>query len=500
MSVTLSEAQAIVDTLLRQGKPVGDVVEAIENLPFNNGDLDKMRSYISDHAPKDASPTGDTTLAGVLSLYQKYYHLPQTDHLELILGTVAANRGDGDPVWFINVAPPGYGKTEPMNALVGLPDIYPVSVLTEASLLSGTPHKDRGKGCKGGLLAEMGAFGILLIKDFSGMLSLAKDTRGPIMSAMRDVYDGHWTRYVGTEGGRKLEWQGKCGLIGAATPNIDQHSAVMANLGERFCFYRIPAGDEKERSKKALANAGHESRIREELHRATKGLFETITISDRQLELTADEEEKLIALATFATRCRSAVERDSYSTREVQLIGGAESPTRLVKVLRLLMRGLEDIGATRERAWWLIEQVALDSMPALRQAVLCHMLTGQNDEKWATNDLATNLGYPTQTTRRALEDLACYGIVSRTSQGEGKADIWTLTDWTLETTATFPEIRKGYMSLYKTPKLNRQYFGKGLPGGQLSDCPACGRCEWSFVSDRDVKCPCGHEMTIVGGA
>ena len=135
-------------------------------------------------------------------------------------------------------------------------------------------------------------------------------------------------------------------------------------------------------------------------------------------------------MAEFATRCRSTIERDPSSTREILLIPGAESATRLVKVLAMLFRGLLDIGTSRPRAWELVTKVALDSMPALRHNVLLMMLTNLETDEWKTSTLATNLNYPTVTTRRALEDLNCYGIVTRTSQGEGIADIWQLSEWT----------------------------------------------------------------------
>ena len=39
------------------------------------------------------------------------------------------------------------------------------------------------------------------------------------------------------------------------------------------------------------------------------------------------------------------------------------------------------------------------------------------------------LGLPTTTTRRILEDLAAHGLVVRTSQGQGKPDLWQRADW-----------------------------------------------------------------------
>ena len=392
----------------------------------NNGHKD-TESIARTEKPQ---PTGIATLQEVLNKFKLYYELPDTGHIEIMFATIAANYGTGDPVWTAIVAPPSYGKTEPMNSIKALPHIQEVSTLTEASLLSGTPNRDRVKGANGGVLAKMGEFGILLIKDFSGMLTLNKETRGAILAALREVYDGSWTRQIGADGGRELHWQGKCGLLAAATPSIDQHYAVMANLGERFCFYRMLEGDENKRAAKALENAGRETEIRKELSTAVGQLFNGVKLSTGIPHLPLNEKVRIIALAEFATRCRSTIERDPSSTREILLIPGAESAIRLVKVLAMLFRGLLDIGTSRPRAWELVTKVALDSMPALRHNVLLMMLTNLETDEWKTSTLATNLNYPTVTTRRALEDLNCYGIVTRTSQGEGIADIWQLSEWT----------------------------------------------------------------------
>jgi len=365
-------------------------------------------------------------LNDVLLACQRYLFMPDTGALEVLLGAAAANHLPGDPVWLLLVGPPGYGKTELLNSLTKAPDIYHVAVLTEASLLSGTPRRE-AQGSKGGLLRQIGEFGILLVKDFGGILSLTRESRGPILAALREVYDGAWTRYVGSDGGRMLTWQGKAGLIGGATPSIDQHYAVMAALGERFSYFRLEEGEEANKAQAALIQAGHEAEVRSEMAKLVAGLLTNIDFSAQQPEISIAERDKLVALATFTTRCRSIVERDTSQTKEIQLIPGVESPTRLVKVLAQLLRGLQIVGVTKERAWELVTKVALDSMPALRQRIILAMLRA--DKEFENTELATILGYPTVTIRRTLEDITCYAIVKRESQGAGKSDIWSLTQW-----------------------------------------------------------------------
>src|SRR6185312_723505 len=108
-----------------------------------------------------------------------------------------------------------------------------------AALLSGTPTKQREKGSRGGLLRELGDFGILALKDFGSVLSLRADAKAEALAALRELYDGAWTRRIGSGGGRELHWKGKLGLIFASTGIIDSHHSVISNMGDRFLLTRL---------------------------------------------------------------------------------------------------------------------------------------------------------------------------------------------------------------------------------------------------------------------
>ena len=70
----------------------------------------------------------------------------------------------------------------------------------EAALLSGTPAKSRAKDASGGLLRKISGSGVLVVKDFTSILSMNRDTRALLLAALREIYDGHWSRNVGTDG------------------------------------------------------------------------------------------------------------------------------------------------------------------------------------------------------------------------------------------------------------------------------------------------------------
>jgi hypothetical protein len=397
-------------------------------------DIVRDLHFIGRLGDPETNGVGQTTdLEMVVGVFRRWLHLPDPSPLLAALGAVAANRLDGDPVWLLLVGPPGGGKSELLGPLTTLHDVHPTATLTEAALLSGTPKREKADDAKGGLLREIGDYGILLAKDFGSILNMNRDARAQVLAALREIYDGSWTRHVGTDGGRTLHWSGKVGLIAGCTPTIDRHHAVMGSMGERFCLFRLPDVDGTDHARRALEHAGREAEMRAELAAAVDRLFLRGLPEPRRLE--ERETAALLSFSTFAVRARSAVERDGY-TRDIELIPQSEAPTRLIVVLARLLAGLDSIGTPRDVAWRIVAKVALDSIPAIRLAVLDILAKA---DKTTTRTVAETLGYPSATARRALEDLMAHGLVRCCKQGEGKADLWTLDPWARQRIDTFPE-------------------------------------------------------------
>lgn len=259
------------------------------------------------------------------------------------------------------------------------------------------------------------------------MLSMHREARAAVLSALREVYDGSWTRHLGTDGGKTLTWTGKLGLIAGCTPTVDRHHAVMGAMGERFAIYRMPPVDGDEQVRRALAR-GHDDRaMRNDLAAAVAGAIDAADI-DADVPAQDGDENRLVALATLAVRCRSAVERDGYS-REIELVPEAEAPARLGLVLRRLLDAFAVLGIDHTTAWKLALEIGLGSMPAIRRRVLERLV--EEAIPLPVRSLATSIGYPTKTTTRCLEDLAAHGLVTREEVGGGnKGDLWQLSNWT----------------------------------------------------------------------
>ena len=281
-------------------------------------------------------------------------------------------------------------------------------------------------------------------------------------------------------------------------------------MGERFLYYRLPEIPPKEQAKRALRNAGREREMRDELAAAVGGLFAGIELPEHQPDLSDDETDRLVSLASLAARARSGVERDGR-TREIELIPDAEAPARLVQALRRLYGGLLVIGVARDDAWPLVVKVGLDSMPKLRRSIFEYLVEHSG---WSTTTvIATAVEYPTQTARRSLEDLMVHELVLRKPGGKGKSDDWTLSTrartWHAEALGTFPEMsphasegdegREDITLLESGQRIASDF--SGTPSGEGENGRHCWRCGADLLEELDEQCgDCGWMICTGCGA
>ena len=80
---------------------------------------------------------------------------------------------------------------------------------------------------------------MLLLKDFTSIIDMHRESRAEVLAALREVYDGRWDCSVGAEGGRTLTWTGHLGLVAGCTTAIDSAHSVMSVMGTRFMLIRL---------------------------------------------------------------------------------------------------------------------------------------------------------------------------------------------------------------------------------------------------------------------
>jgi hypothetical protein len=405
------------------------------NAAAEAGDTRQVRRARERHGVKlltaPVPATTGRTLGETIEVFRRWLSLDDPAPVYAVAATLVANRAPGDPVWLLLVCAPSTGKTEILSAATRLPWVISAAKVTEASLLSGTSARERTKGATGGLLRQIGEFGVLLCKDFTSVLAQNKDARAEAMAALREVYDGDWHRPVGTDGGKVLSWRGKCGLIGGVTPALDQFGQVLSALGDRFVLLRMPDANVDDFGAAALRHGEHERQMRDELREALAGLVEHAETARVNRALTDDERVRLIRLAAYTARTRTAVVRDGYS-HDVLYLPQVEGPGRLVKAYARLLGGLEAIGCDGLTTWATLTRIAIDCAPALRTRVIRELIARPVAVR--TSEIASAIETITKTASRYLEDLSILKLADRTkhSQADNAPDFWQASDWLRE--------------------------------------------------------------------
>ena len=338
-----------------------------------------------------------TTHAAYLRWFGKEYDLGA---LDVVLAAAAAERLGGDPPWLMVVGGSGAAKTETVAPLTGAGAHVISTINGEAALLSGTSKRDRAKDATGGLLRQIGPRGLLVVKDFTSVLSMNRDTRALVLAALREIYDGRWSRNVGTDGGQTLTWHGRLVVIGAVTTAWDSAYQVVSTMGDRFVLVRMSSGQHRlAAGKQAMANVDHETVMREELAGHVGRLLAGVA-PDSGAEVAEDDLDELLGLADLVTRCRTAVERDYQ--RNPMFAHGLEMPTRFAKQLVQIVRGGIALGMPAEAAMATAARAARDSMPPLRLAVLAD-IAGHPMSR--TAEVTRRLQVPWSTADRTLQEL-----------------------------------------------------------------------------------------------
>ncbi len=361
-----------------------------------------------------SAPVVPVTCAEAEAVYSRWLHDPDPVPTRVVLAAYVANMFlDGDPVWVMLVGGSGIGKTVRIIPLSALPHVVMASTLTgEAALLSASPKRERAKNATGGVLRQIGERGILVVKDFTSVLSMSRDRRAEVIAALREIYDGRWDRFYGADGGQVLPWAGHCGFIAGCTTAIDSAHSVLDVMGTRFLFVRLPDADASDIGGSALAQAGQEQQMHAELAQVTAGLMGSLGPPH---ELHEGVRPWLVALAALASRARSPVERDYQG--EISLVGDAEAPTRIIKQLGQLWKACGMLGLDEDASWAVVRRAGLDSVPKLRRAVI-DCLGGEGDVL-PTTGVARAVRHPARTTLRTLGDLDAHGLVVRHTEVQG---------------------------------------------------------------------------------
>jgi hypothetical protein len=363
-----------------------------------------------DKAHRKANGKAHYTIDDIHQLFTKHFGKDYDMQVADAVSAVAAtNKLSGDPPWLLVISGSGNAKTETVNSVSAIDRTIAISTIaSEGALLSAIK---KGKGSTGGLLRQLGDSGILVVKDFTSIISGDHKARSQILAALREVHDGKWDRSVGVSGGLTISWSGRIILIAACTTVWDSAYSVVAAMGPRFVTIRSSAHVGRiGAGQRAIHNAGTEGTIRKEITQAVAALIADARLHPRHAMLTKDEENQLIAAADVVTRARTGVEQD-YQGNVIDA-HEPEMPTRFAKQLVLIFRGALSIGIGRDPAMALVLRCARDSIPPTRLAVLKD-LAANNIDDCRVSAIANRLNRPWRTTQRTLDSLWVLRLAQR---------------------------------------------------------------------------------------
>lgn len=352
----------------------------------------------------------NASLELLIEALKEFLHLPDLGAVYTLLGAVAGNMIKGPPVWVMLIGPPSSGGSELLNMFLGLESVVEAGLIdSAAAFLSGTSEKETSKDATGGLLRQVGTNGAIVMKDFTSIISLPMSERKKVMGVFRESYDGRWTRPVGSDGGKSLQWEGKVGFFAKCTGAIDMEMEVNASLGERWAYFRMGEGHKFERSRRALSNSSEAQDWKKDLQQRIKAFYMGLGLefkhqSDSR-KFRSYESNRLIRIGDLASRCRSSVRRDQFHG-DIVGVRETEMGPRITSALGQLYLGMEAIGLDEVHRWRLIAKIAFDSMPALRRELIDSIRLGKD-----LNGLVKRIGSGKRAVKLAIEDLEVHGVV-----------------------------------------------------------------------------------------
>lgn len=427
-------------TELFQEQPRQTLVPSTPTGDEDDDDIGQERGPESVAPPRESKWKKAPRLSDVHDVFKRWLYLDSTDGIDIMLATFLSQQIEGEPVWMFIVGPPGSAKTETLSSLSWMDNAYMTSSVTPHSLISGANWKDNADPS---LIPKLDGK-VMVIKDFTSILSMRDTDKDEIFGILRDAFDGKCGKEFGN--GVVRRYESRFTVLAAVTPSIYALSSSHTALGERFLKFGI--GDnlvhthEDEIIDRAITNINRETSMRDDLADVVQA-FLTRRMATTPIPLAAlpslpdTIRAKVIALARFGARMRGSVTRDTYRHDIVTSRPSAEVATRLGKQLAKLCQALavlHERTVVGDDDYQLIKKVMLDTIPQRTEDMLRHLLLTcpTESDTITTVEIASRTRYPQATVGRIMQDLTVLDITKRVTAKLGsKASntTWTLSNY-----------------------------------------------------------------------
>ncbi len=367
---------------------------------------------------------------------REHLYMEDEDILDVIMAASITNVMQlGQPVWLVVIGAPSSGKTQYIAPLeyaqpAGKQIIHEITDITPNTFLSGS-ITSKNKDFEPSLLKRIGDHGILLFPDLTALFSKEAQTLHEILGQLRHIYDGHLTKMTGNQ--EPITWKGKLGIIGASTASLYRHFEDIADMGERFMYYRMKPADVDKSVDKSLSRTLYGQALDEHIGELYKEyISDVIQSKTQEPTFTEEDNRKIKEMAKLASVIRTSVHVNER-TQEVDRIPESEMPMRTALQLRGLALGMcvmnehENGSATlTEKNLRALEWCAFSLANDERRKTL--QVLAEYPQGCTSAAVAMKLGLPTNSTSNYMQQLAALRVLRRIKVDGSNADIWKMED------------------------------------------------------------------------
>lgn len=365
---------------------------------------------------------------------REHLYMEDEDILDVIMAAAITNVMQlGQPVWLVVIGAPSSGKTQYIAPLefsqpAGKKIIHEITDITPNTFLSGS-LTSKDKSFEPSLLKRIGDHGILLFPDLTALFSKESQTLHEILGQLRHIYDGHLTKLTGNQ--KPITWKGKLGIIGASTASLYRHFEDIADMGERFMYYRMKPYDIDKAVDKSLNRTLYGQALDEHIGGLYSEYISDVVQGHATTPTFSDEDnQKIKEMAKLAAVIRTSVHTNER-TNEVDRIPEPEMPMRTALQLRGLALGMclmnenENGSPTlTEKNFRALEWCAFSLANDERRKTL--QALSEYPAGCTSAAIAMILGLPTSPTTAYLQQLAALRICHRIKDVGSNADLWQM--------------------------------------------------------------------------
>ena len=214
-----------------------------------------------------------TNLAEVHETWKRWFHVSDTNRIDVVLATALSQKAKGTPIWLLIVSNSGDMKSEQIYALDDSDskeyevdgNTKMIHRFTPRTLVSGNPNVTD--------LAPKLKNKLLLIPDMAQLLTLHPNDKSQVWAQLRDLFDGYAGSIAGT--GKDVHYKDiRVTLLAGATPALDDQILIHQSLGTRELLYRPKEEiDTNLLMEKVWQNEAVEEEMRREIKFVTLGFL-----------------------------------------------------------------------------------------------------------------------------------------------------------------------------------------------------------------------------------